>query len=76
MPYHIFKVRQDKSSASLLESFEKFQDASARAKHLRRELPVVENAFIKVVHAADSLEGERLVLEKRPPSSPVEEWEV
>ncbi|CAK0759449.1 conserved hypothetical protein [Gammaproteobacteria bacterium] len=75
MPYYLFKVKQDKSSASLQESFEKFQDASTRAKALRCDLPVAENVFIKVVHAADPLEGERLILEKRQPSSPVEEWE-
>ena len=76
MPYYIFKVRQDKSAATLLESFEQFRDASVRAKALRHDLATSENAYIKVVHAADALEGEQLVLAHRVPSSPVEEWEV
>ncbi|CAK0743591.1 conserved hypothetical protein [Gammaproteobacteria bacterium] len=76
MSYYLFKVRQDKSSASLLEGFEKFSEASARAKILRRDLQAAENVFIKLVHATDPLEGERFILEKRQPSSPVEEWEA
>lgn len=76
MPYYVFKVRQDKTSATFLEAFNKFKDASARAKILRRDLSSAENVFIKVIFAVDSQESERLILEKRHPSSPVEEWEV
>ena len=76
MPYYIFKVRQDKTAANLLETFDKFPQASAQAKILRSNLSSIENAFIKVVHADDPQIGERLILEKRQPSSPVEEWEV
>lgn len=74
MPYYVFRVKQDRSSASLVEAFSKYQEASSHAKALRRDLPATE--FIKLIYAEDSSEGERLVLEKHQPSSPVEEWEV
>ncbi len=76
MPYYVFKVKQDKTAAILLETFERFPDASKQAKILRTTLVVAENAYIKVIHAAEPSEAERLVLERRTPSSPVEEWEV
>lgn len=75
MPYYIFKVQQDKSSADLISEWEKFPAASDQAKNYRRTLPVAENCFIKVIYAANPEEGARLILEKRQPSSPVEEWE-
>jgi len=75
MPYYLFKVRQDKSAATLITSLDKFPEASAQAKNLRRNLSVEENCFIKLIYATEPQEGERLVLEDHPPSSPVEEWE-
>ncbi len=76
MPYYLFKVKQDRSTALLLETHSQFRDASASAKIQRQQLVTADNALIKVILASDPLEGERLVLERRHPSSPVEEWEV
>ncbi len=52
MPYYLFEVRQDKSDARLLGSFDQFREASTQAKALRRELPAASNAYIKVTQVA------------------------
>jgi hypothetical protein len=76
MPYFVFKVRGDKSSMTLLQRFDVFKEASQFAKTQRKDLPTGDPYYIKLVHAEDELEGERLIREPRQPSSPVEEWEV
>jgi hypothetical protein len=75
MPYFVYKVRGDKSSLTQLDRFEVFKDASRFAKTQRAELPESDPYYVKVIHAEDENEAERLIKETRQPSSPVEEWE-
>ena len=75
MPYLVFRISKDRSSATLIDEFDAFKPAGKLAKQQRSELDPAEGAAIKVIHAKDLLEGERLAKEFRQPSWPVEEWE-
>jgi len=75
MPYLVFRVSKDRSSATLLEQFDAFKPASKMAKQQRNAIDPSEGTSFKVIHADDVIEGERLAKEFRQPSWPVEEWE-
>ena len=75
MSYLVFHINKDRSSATLIEEFDAFKPASTLAKEQRSTLDLSDGATIKVIHAKDLLEGERLAKEFRQPSWPVEEWE-
>ena len=75
MKYMVFHVSKDRSSATLLQEFDAFKPASKTAKEKRAALDPEKGDSIKVIHAKDVLEGERLVKEFRQPAWPIEEWE-
>ena len=75
MPYYAYRVTNDRATATLLQEFDTFKSASQFAKEQRSAADAPENTFVKVVHAGDTLEAERLVTEFRQPKWPVEEWE-
>ena len=75
MKYMVFQVSKDRSNAELLEEFDAFKPASKFAKEKRTALNPSEGASVKVIHAEDALEGERMVKEFRQPAWPIEEWE-
>jgi hypothetical protein len=75
MPYFIYRVTQDRHTATLLQEFETFKPASTFAKQERANTEAPEGTFVKLMHADDSLDAERLVKEFHQASSPVEEWE-
>ncbi len=66
MPYFIYRI----GPLGVLEPLgcaERFQDAKARARELRREAGSVES--VRIVFAANELEAEEL-LSRPPPSGP------
>jgi len=75
MPYLVYRVSKDRSAATLIDEFDAFKPASKFAKAERVALTPSDGIAIKVIHADDVLEGERLAKEFRQPSWPVEEWE-
>ncbi len=77
MPYYVFKITQPTPVVKNLEfqkEFEKFKDAKLFAREMRAELPLNGGITVKMIHAANQLQAEELLMEKRP-DSVVMEWE-
>ena len=78
MPYYIFIVTSSESSqrksASLVNRFDKFQDAKKEVKRLRAEQPLEANQIYKINFSASETEAEKTVTEYR--EEPIaKEWE-
>ena len=75
MPYFVFRLSPDKG-LSLVKSCEKYKEA----KDLCRELRVAESPDnpngVRMAFAENEAQAKRLLADKRPPSSPLEEWEA
>lgn len=68
MPYYIYRITE--RPLRMLEKLEEhavYQDASARAKTLRKEEAWGENGRIKLIHAENELQAEELLNEVRAP---------
>jgi len=77
MPYYVFKITQPTPVVKNLEfqkEFEKFKEAKLFAREMRAELPLNGGITVKMIHAANQLQAEELLMEKRP-DSVVMEWE-
>ena len=77
MAYYVFKITQPTpivKNLNFLTSFESFKEAKVFARTQRAELPVGTNVTVRMVHAANQLQAEELLLETR--EKPVlMEWE-
>jgi hypothetical protein len=75
MPYFVFKISADRQF-TLVKSCEKYQDA----KNLCRELRIAGSPdnpnAVRMSFAEDEAKAKRLLMDKRQPSSPLEEWEA
>jgi len=77
MPYYIFKVTQPTPIVKNLafeKEFENFKEAKAYTRELRAELPLNGAITVKMIHAANHLQAEELLMEKRD-DTVVMEWE-
>ena len=77
MPYYVFKITQPTPVVKNLEfqkEFEIFKEAKLFSRELRAELPLNGGITVKMIHAANQLQAEELLMEKRP-ESVVMEWE-
>ncbi len=77
MPYYVFKITQPTPVVKNLEfqkEFETFKEAKVFARNMRAELPLNGGISVKMVHAANQLQAEELLMEKRP-ETVVMEWE-
>ncbi|HIQ14567.1 MAG TPA: hypothetical protein EYH38_03210 [Leucothrix sp.] len=77
MPYYIFKITQPTPVVKNLDfqkEFEKFKDAKAFSREMRAELPLNGGISVKMIHAANQLQAEELLMEKRPETVTME-WE-
>jgi hypothetical protein len=75
MPYFVFRIPPDKQP-SLVGSYDKYQEAKDVCVKLRREESPDNPNAIRMAHAKSEYEAKRLLLERRQPSSPLEEWEA
>ena len=69
MPYYIFKVTQPTPVVKNLDfqkEFEEFKEAKAFSREMRAELPLNGGISVKMIHAANQLQAEELLMEKRP----------
>jgi len=69
MPYYLFKITESAGlklvkNLDLIDTFEAFRDAKARAKQLRAEAEG-EDCVYKVMFADNQLSAEEQLLEKR-----------
>ena len=77
MPYYIFKITQPTPIVKNLDfqkDFEEFKEAKSFSRDLRAELPLNGGISVKMIHAANQLQAEELLMEKRPDSVTME-WE-
>jgi hypothetical protein len=77
MPYFVFKITQPTPIVKNLDfqqEFETFKEAKAFARDMRGELPLNAGITVKMVHAANQLQAEELLQEKRE-ETVVKEWE-
>ena len=77
MPYYIFKITQPTPIVKNLEfqkEFEEFKEAKSFSRDLRAQLPLNGGISVKMIHAANQLQAEELLMEKRPETVTME-WE-
>lgn len=77
MPYYVFKITQPTpilKNLEFQENFDTFKEAKTFARKMREELPLNGGITIKMIHAANQLQAEELLMEKRE-ETVVMEWE-
>lgn len=77
MHYYVFKITEPTpivKNCEYLDKFEIFKEAKDYARNLRAELPLNGAETIKMIHAANQLQAEELLQEKREKTI-VMEWE-
>ncbi|MCK5666966.1 MAG: hypothetical protein KAI17_25945 [Thiotrichaceae bacterium] len=77
MPYFVYKITQPTPIVKNLrfeKEFELFKDAKAFSRDMRAELPLNGGITIKMIHAANQLQAEELLMEKRDETVTME-WE-
>ncbi len=77
MPYYVFKITQPTPIVKNLEfekEFEEFKEAKTYSRNLRAELPLNGGITVKMIHAANQLQAEELLMEKRE-ETVTKEWE-
>ena len=77
MPYYVFKMTQPTPIVKNLtfeKEFEIFKEAKLYSRELRANLPLNGAVTIKMIHAANQLQAEELLMEKREDTI-VREWE-
>jgi len=77
MPYYVFKITQPTPVVKNLDfqkEFENFKEAKKFARDMRAELPLNGGITVKMIHAANQLQAEELLMEKRPDTVTLE-WE-
>lgn len=77
MPYYVFKITQPTPIVKNLDfqkEFEDFKSAKSFSREMRAELPLNGAVSVKMIHAANQLQAEELLMEKRE-ETVVMEWE-
>ena len=77
MPYYVFKITQPTELIKNLDfqdSFEAYRDARTFARDIRKALPLDSGVVVKMIHAANQLAAEEILMEKRE-KKVVMEWE-
>ncbi len=77
MPYYVFKVTQPTPIVKNLDfqkGFEVFKEAKQFSRDLRAELPLNGAITVKMTHAANQLQAEEMLMEKREDTVTME-WE-
>jgi phage/plasmid-associated DNA primase len=77
MPYFIYKVTQPTpivKNLKFVKEFEEFKEAKAYTREVRAELPLNGGITMKMIHAANQLQAEELLMEKREETVTME-WE-
>ena len=77
MPYFVFKITQPTpivKNLNFQREFENFKEAKAFARDLRAELPLNGGITVKMIHAANQLQAEEILQEKRE-ETVTKEWE-
>ncbi len=75
MPYFVFRISANRE-LSLVKTCEKFKEAKDLCRELRAsESPDNPNG-IRMAFAETEVKAKNLLVERRQPSSPLEEWEA
>jgi hypothetical protein len=77
MPYFIYKITQPTpivKNLKFVKEFEIFKEAKNFSRNMRAELPLNGGITVKMIHAANQLQAEELLMEKREETVTME-WE-
>lgn len=77
MPYYVFKITQPTELVKNLDfqqAFENYREARQLARDLRKKLPLDSGITVKMLFAANQLQAEETLMEKRE-EKVVMEWE-
>lgn len=69
MPYFVYQISEDKQ-LQYIDRIEEYRDARNHVRQLRSEQSKEDRSLIRLIHASNQLEAERLLLTHRAP--PVE----
>ena len=75
MPYFVFKISADRQ-LTLVKPCEKYQEAKDLCRELRIAGSPDNPSAVRMAFAEDEAKAKRLLMDKRQPSSPLEEWEA
>jgi phage/plasmid-associated DNA primase len=77
MAYFVYKITQPTpivKNMKFEKEFEEFKEAKSFTRELRAELPLNGGITVKMIHAANQLQAEELLMEKREETVTME-WE-
>jgi hypothetical protein len=75
MPYFVFRITAD-NQFKLVNRFDRFPEAKQVCRDMRAEAAPGSNERIRMAFAKTENEARRLLLDRRSPASPLEEWEA
>lgn len=75
MPYFVFRITTD-NQFTLVRAYDKFQEAKQVCRSMRAEAEPGSVERIRMAFAKTENEAKRLLMERRNPASPLEEWEA
>jgi len=64
MPYFIYQITQEKQ-LQCIDIVENYRDARSRVRQLRSEQASDDASLIRLIHASNELQAERLLLTQR-----------
>ena len=64
MPYFVYQIAEDKQ-LRLLDTFAKYREARERVRALRKQQDPGSSDLVRLIHAGNQLEAERLLLTPR-----------
>ncbi len=77
MPYYVFKITQPTELIKNLDfqgAFEEYREARAISRDIRKALALDSGVTVKMIHSANQLAAEEILMEKRE-EKVVMEWE-
>lgn len=75
MPYFVFRITAD-NQFTLVNAYDKFQEARQVCRNMRAEAAPGSAERVRMGFAKTENEAKRLLMERRSPASPLEEWEA
>jgi len=68
MPYFLYRISGDRK-LQLIDTFEKFQDAKARARQMRADAPPENSETIRMIFAETAKKAQLLLTDPRNPKT-------
>ena len=75
MPYFVFKISADRQ-LTLVKTCDQYKEAKDLCRELRIAGSPDNPNGVRMAFAEDEAKAKRLLMDRRQPSSPLEEWEA